>query len=434
MMTTKQETKFKETEIGLIPEEWKLENLNDFIKVKHGYAFKSKFFSDVNNANVLLTPGNFKIGGGFNNNKFKYYTGEIPNDYILKESEMIITMTDLSPNGATLGYPALVPKDQNTYLHNQRLGLIKFKNGSLDKSYLYWWMRYYLYRNQILGTATGTTVRHTSPGRIEDTLVFVPPFEEQKLIAEILSSLDEKIELNRRMNKTLEEMGKALFKRWFVDFEFPNEEGKPYKSSGGAMVDSELGEIPEGWEVKPLSSIATFLNGLALQKYRPQGDDYLPVVKIRELKAGITDSTDRADINIPDEYKVRNGDLLFSWSGSLELVVWVFGSGALNQHLFKVTSKTYPKWLLYYFIDSHIKEFRSIAANKATTMGHIQRTHLDQALCTIPQEGTLKSYSNTIEAIFSNSVNLKVETEELKAVRDTLLPKLISGKIRTVES
>src|SRR5690606_35010800 len=144
-----------------------------------------------------------------------------------------------------------------------------------------------------------------------------------------------KIDLNHQMNSTLEQIAQTLFKHWFIDFEFPDENGNPYKSSGGRMVDSELGEIPEGWEVKPIDEVADFLNGLALQKYPAENDDYLPVIKIRELKQGITEVTDKASSKIEEKYIINDGDILFSWSGSLECCIWCNGKGALNQHIFK---------------------------------------------------------------------------------------------------
>ena len=153
----------------------------------------------------------------------------------------------------------------------------------------------------------------------------------------------------------MEQIAQNLFKHWFIDFEFPNVDGKPYKSSGGEILASELGDIPEGWTIKPLDEIAEFLNGLALQKYPPENaDDFLPVIKIRELRTGVNDGSDKASINIPKKYIIDNGDIIFSWSGSLDVVIWNFGKGALNQHLFKVDSDKYPKWFYYYWTLNHL--------------------------------------------------------------------------------
>lgn len=279
--------------------------------------------------------------------------------------------------------------------------------------------------------SSGTRMPRADWEQVKNAEFPIPTNEgEQKAIANILSSLDDKIELNRKMNETLEKIAQAIFKRWFIDFEFPNDEGKPYKSSGGAMVDSELGEIPKGWEVETLDEIADFLNGLAMQKYPPESKEYLPVIKIRELRNGITDSTDKASANLDKNYIVQDGDVLFSWSGSLLLKIWIGGKGALNQHLFKVTSTTFPKWFYYYWANQHLEKFRNIASDKATTMGHIQRHHLTESLVVIPNQIILNKGDDIISNIFELHIKNALEVNGLIQLRDLLLPRLMSGKIR----
>jgi len=210
------------------------------------------------------------------------------------------------------------------------------------------------------------------------------------------------------MNKTLEAIGQAIFKRWFVDIE----------------------KIPMGWEIKSLSGIANYLNGLALQKYPPKGGGDLPVIKIRELKNGITDNTDKANSNLPQEYIIVDGDILFSWSGSLEVVLWGNGTGALNQHLFKVTSEKYPKWFYYYWTLNHLQEFKMIAEGKATTMGHIKRHHLDDAKCLVPDEKALEKMGKLMAPLIEMQIKNLIEIRKLAQIRDALLPKLMSGEVR----
>jgi type I restriction enzyme S subunit len=267
----------------------------------------------------------------------------------------------------------------------------------------------------------------------------VPPLPEQRAIAYFLGALDDKIELNRRMSETLEAMARALFKSWFVDFDpvRAKAEGrdpglpKPLADLFPArLVDSELGEIPEGWEVKALDEIARFLNGLALQKYPPVGERSLPVIKIAQIRAGHTTGADRASADLPPDYIVQDGDILFSWSGSLECVLWAGGNGALNQHLFKVTSPAYPPWLAYLWIHQHLDDFRHIAAGKATTMGHIQRHHLSSAKLVVPRERLLRTMSALLEPMVESIWKRRVESRTLATLRDTLLPKLISGELR----
>ncbi len=269
---------------------------------------------------------------------------------------------------------------------------------------------------------------------------------------------------NLRTNETLEAMARALFKSWFVDFDpvRAKRRGEPMCSpqpgqvsqsgqapqSGQAhrpaptewpqhildlfpdrFVDSELGEIPEGWEVKSLDQIAQFLNGLALQKYPPTGDRSLPVIKIAQLRAGNTSGADQASADLDPNYIVEDGDILFSWSGSLECEFWAGGQGALNQHLFKVTSATYPHWLCYLGIHAHLDDFRHIAAGKATTMGHIQRHHLSDAKLAVPPEPLLRMIDGQLNPIIESLWRCKLESRTLAALRDILLPKLLSGEI-----
>jgi type I restriction enzyme S subunit len=256
---------------------WKEYKLENIIKVKHGYAFKGAFFSKEPTDDILLSPGNFNIGGGFKADKFKYYNGTYPESYILKEGDIIVTMTDLSKEGDTLGYSAKIPPHNGIkYLHNQRLGLLELIDNDFNLDFLYWLLRTRDYQQFIVSSATGTTVKHTSPTRICEYVFKAPDYKTQTAIAEILSSLDDKIELNNKINQELENLAQTLFKQWFIDFEFPanladdtlsGAEG--YKSSGGEMIDSELGEIPKEWEVKTLKDEFT-LNIVQ----SPKGDTY----------------------------------------------------------------------------------------------------------------------------------------------------------------
>ncbi len=245
-------------------------------------------------------------------------------------------------------------------------------------------------------------------------------------IASILSSLDRKIELNNKINADLEEMAQAIFKNWFVDFE-------PFKD--GKFVNSELGMIPEGWKVGTLTEIASYMNGLAMQKYPPENiEDSLPVLKIKELGQGFcgTDS-DRCSCNIKDECKIHNGDVIFSWSGTLLVDVWCGGDCGLNQHLFKVTSNDYPKWFYYYWTKHHLQEFIHIAKDKAVTMGHIKRGHLEEALVAIPDNDSMEKAHELFEPILSKMISLRLENSRLSLLRDTLLPRLMSGELEVPE-
>lgn len=293
---------------------------------------------------------------------------------------------------------------------NQSCYGIRKKEGISHEDFLYYLVKYSVGRllKNVHGAVFDTVTRQT----FENIQISLPPLPEQKAIAAVLSSLDDKIELLREQNKTLEDTAQAIFREWF----------------GKYRVDDEL---PEGWATKSLSKIADFLNGIALQKFPAESEiNYLPVIKIRELKSGITNQTDRASKNIDQKYIVEDGDVLFSWSGSLELVIWKYGRGALNQHLFKVTSKEYPKWFYYFWIYHHLEQFRSLASAKATTMGHIQRHHLDEALVYIPDSDFMRKAHRIFEPMFEKIIANNAQIQTLSTLRDTLLPRLMRGEVR----
>ena len=213
------------------------------------------------------------------------------------------------------------------------------------------------------------------------------PLEKQNQIVASLASIDEKIKVNRQINDNLEAMAKQLYDYWFVQFDFPNEDGKPYKSSGGAMVWNEKlkREIPQGWHCGTLLDIAEYTNGLACQKYRPTDNNILPVIKIKEMHDGLSADTELVKADIPDDVKVFDGDVLFSWSASLEVMLWAYGNGGLNQHIFKVTSKNgYPRSFYFYQLIHYVGVFKQMAEARKTTMGHITQDHLRQSTIALP--------------------------------------------------
>jgi len=418
--------------------------LGDYVHVRHGFAFKGEYFTDDPTPDVLVTPGNFAIGGGFQDEKLKYYAGPVPDEFVLDQGDLVITMTDLSKAGDTLGYPALIPASTGRrYLHNQRIGLVKIHDEQqVDKRFLFYRLSATDYRNHILATASGSTVRHTSPGRIGQFETTPPAIVEQRAIARVLSALDDKIEQNRRTAQALERLARAIFQAWFVDFEpvkakaagataFPSMPQTVFDALPTRLVNSDIGPIPEGWEVKALAEIATFLNGLALQKFPPRGDGRdLRVIKIAELRKGSTEGADLANSDVPAAYVIKDRDLLFSWSGTLEAESWFGGNGALNQHLFKVTSSHFPSWFCLLWIHQHLPSFRTIAASKATTMGHIKRGHLQEARIVVPPATAIREADHVIGRLHDLRAQLMIESRKLGTMRDYLLPKLLSGDVQ----
>jgi type I restriction enzyme S subunit len=276
--------------------------------------------------------------------------------------------------------------------------------------------------------------------------VILPPVPAQSEIAGVLGALDDRIEQNRRTARALERLARAIFRAWFVDFEpvkakaagaasFPSMPQRVFDALPIRFVDSDIGPVPEGWEVKDLETIATFLNGLPLQKYPPRGDGGdLPVIKIAQLRKGSTQGAALANGDVADQYVINDRDLLFSWSGTLEAEFWFGGKGALNQHLFKVTSSHFPSWLCLLWIRQHLTWFRAIAASKATTMGHIKRGHLGEAKVAVPPGSVLRAADAAIGSLYDLYAQAMVEARKLAEMRDYLLPKLLSGEVRVTDA
>lgn len=306
---------------------------------------------------------------------------------------------------------------EEAWAHNTTLYVDDYKGN--DPKFIYYLCLTLPFANFKGGSAVPTLNRN----HIHTLSVKYPVnISDQRRIAAILSSLDRKIELNNKINAQLEEMAQAIFKSWFVDFE-------PFKD--GKFVESELGLIPEGWRVGTLTKIADFLNGLAMQKFPPENEnDSLPVLKIKELGQGSFDTnSDRCSSNIKKEYIIEDGDVVFSWSGTLIVDIWCGGRCGLNQHLFKVSSKDYPKWFYLYWTKYHLDKFIRIAKDKAVTMGHIKRGELDNSMVLIPSKDDMVKISNLMQPIVDNIISERLQNRNLAQLRDTLLPKLMNGEI-----
>lgn len=286
-------------------------------------------------------------------------------------------------------------------------------NENIDRGFLY-----YVLANDDFFAYSMVTSKGTKMPRGDKFSIMqyeVPNFDlkTQRKISSILETLDDKIALNTAINENLEQQAQAIFKSWFVDFE-------PF---GGVM--------PSNWRQGNLLDIADFLNGLAMQKYRPKESEIgLPVLKIKELRQGVCDSnSELCSPSIKPEYIIQNGDVVFSWSGSLLVDFWCGGVCGLNQHLFKVTSGKYDKWFYYSWTKYHLNRFIAIAADMATTMGHIKREELTKSIVVIPNQVDYNEISTRLRPIYDLIIANRIENQHLSTLRDTLLPKLMTGEI-----
>lgn len=346
--------------------------------------------------------------------------------------------------------------------------VLSAREPEFDEDYLYYFCRLSKFRNYAKSRMEGTSGRQRVSWQALAEFEFdFPDKEIRKKAADMLKIFDDKIQLNTQTNQTLEAIAQAIFKSWFVDFDPVRakaaalSEGKSeYEANLAAMSvicgkdtselndteykalwqiaeafpselveNIEFDEVPKGWEVKSLDNIANYQNGLALQKFRPENNEtFLPVVKIAQLRQGYADGEEKASADIKSECIIDNGDIIFSWSGTLMVDIWCGGKAALNQHLFKVTSNHYPKWFYYLWTKYHLAEFQRIAADKAVTMGHIKREHLSQALCIVPHTNFLQLVPS-IEGFIEKIILNRLENFKLAQTRDLLLPKLLSGEL-----
>ncbi len=403
------------------------------ISVTRGTTLSGEFYSEFGDR-IRLTLGNFDYPrGGFKKNSSKkdiFFTGIVKEEFILKKGDIITPLTEQVKG--LIGETAKIPED-GKYIQSGDIGLVKPDLSKIDANFLYYLLPSNYVRAQLGNAAQQTKIRHTSPSKIMDCYVYLPELDVQKKIGSFFSDIDKKIQNNKKQIETLESLAKTIYDYWFEQFDFPNEEGKPYKSSGGKMVWNEelKREIPEGWKVGNLYSIADFINGLACQKFRAKdGEKNLPVIKIKEMHDGVMECTERVSENIPSKYKVFDGDILFSWSATLAVIFWFGGNGGLNQHIFKVNPKLYfSKEYVYELLSSYIVNFIKIAEARKTTMGHITTDHLEQSKIFLPPESIINIFTKRIQPIYLKIGLAKKENLKMIKLRNEILPLLMNGQV-----
>lgn len=364
--------------------------------------------------------------------KYIYETNEKTTEFALKNTGLKVYPPNtisiaMYGEGRTRGSVSIIKSEMTT---NQACCNIILDKQKADSEYVYYFLK--TQYKELRALSSGVRKNLNSNDIKNFTIRLPTDVKEQKKIASVLSVIDAKIELNNKINTELEAMAKTLYDYWFVQFDFPNENGKPYKSSGGKMVYNETlnREIPEGWTDISLWDIADYYNGLAMQKMRPTSDEYLPVIKIKEMSEGFSDKTEKARLDIPEKAVVNNGDVLFSWSATLEVQIWSKGKGALNQHIFKVTSLKYPKTFFYYELVNYLKHFKMLAEKRKTTMGHITHDHLKQAKVVEPPLPLIEELHSRIAPIFEKHLVLEQENQKLTELRDWLLPMLMNSQVK----
>ena len=383
---------------------WSRIRLGDVARVKHGFAFSGMGESSDTSLPVVIGIGNFDYAGGFrfDSTTLKRFSGSFPAEYILEPGDVLLAMTCQTAGGEILGIPGTVPADGRTYLHNQRLGKLEiFRTDRVDLRYLYHVARSKPFNQHLFGTASGSKILHTSPGRIEDFNFDLPPHHEQLEIAAMLSVFDEKIESNRLLITLIPLLVHALV----------------------------VTAIVKGSSTVAVAKLARFTNGGAYTK-GASGTGRM-VLRIAELNSGPGGSTVYSDIDVPEDKTARAGDILMSWSGSLGVYRWFRDEAIINQHIFKVIPTGYPSWLVFDRLGAVMPVFQGIAQDKTTTMGHIQRGHLESTTVHLPPPAEIERLESALAPLWERLLLAEQANVKLAGLRDALLPELISGRTRT---
>lgn len=404
-----------------IPAGWEETTLGKLLDVKHGFAFKWDYISDKDNGNVLLTPWNFAIWGGWKDWK-KFYNWEIPISYILKWWEIVITMTDLSKDWDTLGFPAIVPiDDKRIFLHNQRIWLVEFISDNLDLKYCFYKLKTNEYQKYIVNTASWSTVRHTSPDKIKSFIFYRPSLPEQQAIAAILSSFDDKIELLRAENQTLEQMGQELFKERFGKWKIGDDLPEGWRVGKlGEEFDVSIGRTP------PRAESEWFSNKPIGKKWISIKDMVNSWIYIFNTSEFLTDEA-IAKFNIPI---IPNNTTILSFKmtvGKLAITTEDMLSNEAIAH-FKLKSNSVLSSEFIYCYLSNL-DFNSLWSTSSIVTA-INSTIIKELSCIIPDQETLSKFDLVIKPLFNKIRANSEQIQTLSSTRDQLLPKLMSGEVR----
>ena len=377
--------------------------LGDFIKIKHGYAFKGDFITTEDNGVVLVTPGNFEIGGGFKEKKCKFFSNDYPEDYVLNPGDLIVTMTDLSKQGDTLGYSAIVPSSSRTYLHNQRIGLVNVFNPDADKDFIYWFMRSPHYQKTIVATSSGSTVKHTSPSRIGEVEFDLPPLNEQKVIATTLSEIETKIQNNHLINDNLQQQAMALYAEMFLNRSDNN-------VTTGTLSDIAaitMGQSPSGSSYNEDGVGEVFYQGRAEFGFR------FPKRRL---------------FTTEPKRMAETGDVLLSVRAPVGDLNVAYERCCIGRGLGAIHSKTgHSSFVLYtmFALRSQLDVFNG----EGTVFGSINRDALNAIPIDIPPVTEIDQFEAVAHPIDELIRANYEENCRLEAIRDSLLPKLMSGEI-----
>lgn len=418
---------FKDTEIGRIPFEWDVRMIQDVAEVVSGATPKTKVAEYWDGNIAWITPKDLS-----NHTERYIYRG----DRMITDEGLKNSSAKLLPKGSVLfssrapiGYTAIAAQELCT---NQGFKSMICNQQILDNNFMFYMMNYK--KNEIENIAGGSTFKEVSGKTVKEFKIPIPPLDEQKAIAKVLSDLDEKIETNNKINKKLEEMAQAIFKQWFVDFEFPNEDGKPYKSSGGEMVESELGMIPKGWNIKKLSELADMKNGVNYG--RNQEGEKVKVVNVRDFDGSLVVNDKKLD-NVfllqkqINDYRLQKYDTVIVRSAKPGETLLVNDDNlkVYSGFTIRIRPKDYNiKLYVFYCIRNSIRQLEN--SSNGTIFKNLNQQLLGKVSVIEPKIEVINKYNDFIKTIIDKIYIVNEEINRLTDLRDTLLPKLMSGEIR----
>lgn len=398
---------------------WKM---GDFLSVKHGYPFQSEHFATEGHY-VVVTPGNFYEAGGFKRipGKEKYFTAQFPAEYLLKKGDLVVAMTQQT--AGLLGSTAIIPADDE-YLHNQRIGLISFDETVVDKLYLYYLFMTRPVRKQIEDSASGTKIKHTSPDKIYDVVVYLPNLDVQKHVGQLMWDIEQKITNNSCISAELESMAKTLYDYWFVQFDFPDANGKPYRASGGEMIWNEQlkREIPKGWEVTSIGAVTDNFDS----KRVPLSQNERDAIKGDIPYYGATGIMDYVNTFIFDgQYVLIAEDGSVMDSKGFPIVQMIWGKTWVNNHAHVLQGiNGYSNELLYLLL----KQIPVIKIMTGSIQKKINQDNLNGYLMPRIPKHIIDAFTAVVVPLFEKIHHTQVENDELSNLRDWLLPILMNGQ------
>jgi type I restriction enzyme S subunit len=428
---------------------WNRTSLGDLVDVVHGWPFKSEFFVEPADGHpIVVNIGNFRYTGGFRfeSTTVKGYTGNFPPDYVLKPGDVLLVMTCQTAGGEILGIPGKIPDDGRAYLHNQRMGkVVVTAPSSVDPGFLYWLFVSPDFNRHLATTASGTKILHTSPGRIKEYSFFLPPLEEQREIASLLGALEDKIELNRRMNETLEAMARALFKSWFVDFDPVRAKMEGRQAVGmddgtaglfrAGLEDSGVGSIPVGWRLGTLGEIAANPRRTLDPMEVPPDTPYIGLEHMPRRSLALTSWGRASDVG-STKSRFLEGEILFGKLRPYFHKVGVAPLAGVCSTDVVVIAPSDPAW--YGLMLGHVSSDEFVAYTDAgstgTKMPRTSWSEMARFEILVPDARVAQVFTSLVAPLIQAIRSHIFQSRTLASIRDILLPKLLSGEIRVREA